>query len=270
MCKTAPAGHKPNADRTGLDGCLKNTFSIGASDACTDCADGGHSRPRSSACENCLTGKYYDEAEIKCELCPKNTFSPSGAADLAGCTPCAKPGEYSPPGSGYCSSCTSGTYYEEAQNTCLDCPSGTFTATGGVGFEQCEQCPDGFHSSYPGASTCFACEAGKYANDEQTECLSCAAGKISGVASSSCTVCENGKFAEGEGNVECQFCNDEEVLRGSTTAENGTTSSLGCICPKGEYENHVTVSCEKVREGVKVDIQGMNVTTLNLKKGYWR
>ena len=80
----------------------------------------------------------------------------------------------------------------------------------------------------------------------------------------------HGKFAEGEGNVECQFCNDDEVLRGSTTARNGTTSALGCICPKGEYENHNTASCEKVKEGVNVDVEGMNVTTLDLEKGYWR
>ena len=147
------------------------------------------------------------------------------------------------------------------------CIAGSSSIGGG---EICSTCDEGFYSSSPGSSTCLACQAGKYANADQTECVACAAGKISGVASSSCTVCENGKFAEGEGNVECQFCNDDEVLRGSTTAGTGTKTALGCICPKGEYENHSTDSCEKVREGVKVDVEGMKVTTLDLKKGFWR
>ena len=269
-CKLAPAGHKPNANRDGIEVCPKNSFSIGASDDCIVCTDGGHSRPGSSACEKCSAGEYYNDAEIKCDLCPKNTFTISGAPDFSGCTPCTNAGEYAPPGSGYCRSCTSGTYYDDNETTCLDCPSGTFTATGGVGIEQCEKCPEGFYSSSPGSSTCFACDAGKYANAEQKECVTCAVGKISGVASPSCTVCENGKFAEGEGNVECSFCDTEEVLKGSITATNGTSSELGCICPKGKFKDHATATCEAVPEGVRKDVEGMNVTSQSLKPGYWR
>ena len=270
FCKTAPVGHRPASNRDYIEQCPKDTFSIGASDDCINCDNGGHSRPGSSACEKCATGKYYNEAEIRCDPCPKNTFTISGAADISGCEPCQNAGEHAPEGSGYCQSCTSGKYYHEPANDCLKCPSGSFTATGGVGLDECKQCPEGFHSEEPGAATCFACPAGKYASADQTECIACSAGKISGVASSSCTSCEIGKFAEGEGNVECQFCNKNKVLRGSTTAGYGTTSSLGCICPKGEYKNHNIASCEKVGEGVKVDVEGMNVTTLDLKKGYWR
>ncbi|GMI16599.1 hypothetical protein TrLO_g15620 [Triparma laevis f. longispina] len=168
------------------------------------------------------------------------------------------------------SSCRSGTYYNESQNTGIDCASGNYTATGGNGAGQCKDCDDGFFSASPGAATCFACEAGKCVNAEQTQCLLYSAGKISGVASNDCTVCEAGKFAEGEGNVECKFCNDDEVLRGSTTNSTGTASKSRCVCPKREYQDHQTASCEKVREGVREDIQGMNVTTLNLINGYWR
>ncbi|GMH88783.1 hypothetical protein TrVE_jg427 [Triparma verrucosa] len=32
----------------------------------------------------------------------------------------------------------------------------------------------------------------------------------------------------------------------------------GCICDKGEYENHETATCEKVMEGVREDKAGMN------------
>ena len=320
-CKIAPAGHKPKIYRDGIEECPKNTFSIGASDVCTDCTGGGHSKPGSSACEKCssgkyyeevenicelcpkntfsisgasdasgctpcfdggyskpgsgfceycLTGKYYDEVDISCKPCPKNTFSTSGAANLAGCAPCANIDTYAPSGSGYCLSCSSGTYYDEPLNTCLDCPSGTFTATGGVGIFDCEQCQEGFYSAQPGAPTCFACEAGKYAEKEQTKCLECPSGKISGVASSSCIVCEQGKFADGKGSVECIFCDNEDVLKGSTTASNGTTSARGCICPSGKYEDHRTRTCETVPEGVKNYVGGMNITMIQLKEGYWR
>ena len=102
-------------------------------------------------------------------------------------------------------------------------------------------------STAPTRATCLTCEPGKFTNADQTECLLCPAGKISGVASSECAVCEIGKFAENEGSVECKFCNDEDVLKGSTTAGNSTASKSGCICDKGEYENHETATCEKVR-----------------------
>jgi hypothetical protein len=135
-------------------------------------------------------------------------------------------------------------------------------------------------------------------NEDNTACDLCPAGKISGVASSEvrlhqfpthfslppfttsypnpihrysqCTVCDTGKFAEKEGSVECQFCNTEEVLKGSITAGEGTTSVSGCICPMGKYLNNETSTCDMVPEGVKKTVEGMNVTTLNLEKGSWR
>merc|ERR1711871_1546686 len=221
-CKLAPAGYKPPSNRDNIEQCPKDTFSIGASDDCTNCDNGGHSRPGSSACKKCATGKYYDETENSCKLCPKNTASISGAADISGCVPCedgghsqpgsgycekcatgkyydeaentcqecpkntasisgatdlsgcnacqVEVGEYAAPGSGYCSSCSSGKYYDETQNDCVACPSGKFTATGAIGVWQCATCQVGFYSSSPGASTCFTCDPGKYTNDAQTEC----------------------------------------------------------------------------------------------------
>ncbi|GMH53804.1 hypothetical protein TrST_g8087 [Triparma strigata] len=155
-------------------------------------------------------------------------------------------------------------------NGCELCPAGTYTATGGVGLDECKTCDDGFYSSGPGSATCLICEPGKYTNTEQTECLLCPAGKISGVASSECTVCEIGKFAEREGSVECKFCNTDEVIKGSITAECGTTSKSGCICPAGKYLNNETSTCVTAPEGVKETVEGMNVTTMNLEKGFWR
>jgi len=79
-----------------------------------------------------------------------------------------------------------------------------------------------------------------------------------------------GKYAEGEGNVECRFCDDYDVVKGSVTYSNGTESREGCICPAGEFRDDGTYSCEKVVDGVKTDVVGMNITTLDLKPGFWR
>jgi hypothetical protein len=230
--------------------CPKNTFTIsGASDinGCETCPAGGHSQPGSGYCEQCLTGKYYDEPNNKCKLCPKNTFTISGATDIDGCEDCPA-GGHSHPGSGFCEQCLTGKYYDEPNNKCELCPSGKFTATGGVGIGGCNTCEKGFYSSDFGASTCLTCDSGKYTNDDQTSCLLCPAGKISGVAASKCDVCDTGKYTEKEGSVECQFCNDEDVLKGSITKGNATASRSGCICDKGKYENHMTKTCEKVNE----------------------
>ncbi|GMH69413.1 hypothetical protein TrLO_g2906 [Triparma laevis f. longispina] len=252
VCRIAPAGYKPTETghslKTGIEICPKNTFSIGAADKFTECADGGHSNPGESSCEKCSTGKYFQEDENECKPCPKNTFSISGAADIDGCEDCSA-GGHSQPGSGYCDQCLTGKFYDEPSNDCKLCPAGTYTATGGVGLDDCKACEIGFYSSDLGSSNCLMCSPGKYTNKEQTACLLCPAGKISGVAVSECTLCEIGKFAEREGNVECEFCNDEEVLGGSTTAGNATVSRSGCICNKSKFENNETATCEKVMEG---------------------
>lgn len=148
-CEKCAAGRYYNdPDNMCLD-CPKNTFTIsGATDisGCAPCEDGGHSQSGSGYCEKCATGKYYDETENSCKLCPKNTASISGASDLSGCDACqVEVGEYASPGSGYCSTCSSGKYYDEPQNDCVACPSGKFTATGAIGVWQCATCQVGFY-----------------------------------------------------------------------------------------------------------------------------
>ena len=143
-----------------------------------------------------------------------------------------------------------------------------------MGIDECDTCKQGFYSSDAGSSTCFTCNPGKYTNKEQTACISCPAGKISGLASSEvrllhqfpthfsfspyatsdpnpirrhsqCTVCDTDKFSEKEGSVECQFCNTEEVLKGSITAGEGTSSVSGCICQMENYLNNETSTCDR-------------------------
>jgi len=65
-CKLAPAGTKPSTNRTAIEFCPRNTFSIGASNECTPCAEGGHSFPGSSACETCPQYEAFDDLTESC------------------------------------------------------------------------------------------------------------------------------------------------------------------------------------------------------------
>ncbi|GMH70768.1 hypothetical protein TL16_g05490 [Triparma laevis f. inornata] len=275
-CEQCLTGKYYNETSSECEFCPKNTFSTsGASDinGCDACDEGGHSQPGSGFCKQCLTGKYFNETKNECELCPRNTFSISGATDISGCKNCPA-GGHSELGSGYCEQCLTGKYYDEPSNECNNCPAGKFTASGGIGLEDCNTCENGFFSAKNGSSTCYTCEPGKYTNKNQTECLNCPAGMISGVAAISCTVCEMGKYAEGEGNVECEFCDNEEMIIGSETVSNGTTSASGCICPAGNFvdfaNNEKDNFCQAVPPGVDKNIEAMTVNSLNVSKGYWR
>ncbi|GMI02364.1 hypothetical protein TrVE_jg9031 [Triparma verrucosa] len=178
----------------------------------------------------------------------------TGASNVTGCEPCKTDvGEYSPAGSGYCLSCTSGTYYDEEQNACFDCPVGRFTATGGIGLSGCEFCPEGFYSSTTGSPTCFACQPGKYVNALNSTCVECEPGHFSGVASSSCSACEQGKFADGVGNAECTKCPDFQTSEKGSSAcvckktfktINRDSSELECTCDPGMMlDNGVCMPC---------------------------
>ncbi|GMH90310.1 hypothetical protein TrST_g1356, partial [Triparma strigata] len=276
-CKTAPAGEKPTSDRQGVERYPAGKYSTGGEDECTECGSGETSDAGAAGCRTCTTcgtGKYKISdcspgSETQCGDCPKNTFTISSAADINGCENCPV-GGHSQPGAGYCDQCRSGKYYEEQSNSCEFCPAGKYTAIGGASINECLSCDDGFYNSDPGSSTCFTCTPGKFTNDDQTECLFCPVGKISGVAASSCSVCEEGKYAEGEGNTECQFCDNDEMLIGSITLHNGTTSASGCICPAGEYVHFNKNTCQNVPDGVETSIQAMTTKTLNVKPGYWR
>ncbi|GMH62118.1 hypothetical protein TrLO_g3231 [Triparma laevis f. longispina] len=224
-------------------------------------------------CAVCEAGKYKISncdtiSDTECKSCPENTFAVSGAT---GCTQCPA-GAHSQPGSGYCDHCNSGEYYEEDTDECKLCPAGKYTDTGGVGSDECRSCDEGFYSSDPGSATCYTCKPGKFTNHNQTKCLLCPAGKISGVAASKCVACEIGKYAEGEGNPGCNFCDDDEALKGSITLQNGTISASGCICPAGEYVNfgNGDNACKRVPEGVKTNVEAMTVVNLNVSKGFWR
>ena len=100
-CKTAPAGHKPNAYRTGLDVCPSGAFSVGGSDTCQSCEEGETSVEGAAGCSTCATcavGRYKISdctltAGTQCGDCSAGQASMGGGA--TSCTECSGPGQYS-------------------------------------------------------------------------------------------------------------------------------------------------------------------------------
>jgi len=168
VCKLARAGTKPSIDRTTIELCPKNHYSIGSNNTCTPCSDGSHSKPGSSACEKCSTGKYFDEISNECRQCPKNTFTLSGAKDLDGCTPCQNAGEYAKPGSGYCEKCPQYERFDEETEGCI--------------------CVDSFERI--GENSTCTCKTGE---------------TLMGI---SCSPCEMGKWKDKVGVTSCSRCED--------------------------------------------------------------
>ena len=216
-CKLAPAGHMPKASRDGIEQCPKNTFSIGATDACMDCTDGGHSKPGSSACEKCSTGKYYDEAENVCESCPKNTATISGASTLSGCVACeVEIGEYAAPGSGYCSVCPQYEKFKGASGKC-DCvdtfirgDDGTCVCKEGWTLQgtECSPCEIGKWKGAQGVNSCNRCE----------ETLRNSITARNGSTSASACICPAGNFENENKKNAC-----EKVLEGMNRTVEGMT-----------------------------------------------
>ena len=96
-------------------------------------------------------------------------------------------------------------------------------------------------------------------------------GTYSGQAASSCTPCGLGKFAEGRAGDSCSFC--DEVLFGSITAEEGSSSADMCICTAGFYApaaEEEDAKCTICPAGSDCAEPGATVATLQLEPGHWR
>ena len=274
-CATCTAGRylisicSPTSE-TECGDCLAGKVSMGGNALeCTSCTDDGQYSDTNlaSACKTAPAGTIPTATRNNVEICPKNTFS-IGANNT--CTPCAD-GGHSLPGSSSCKKCSTGKYYNGEANMCEGCPLGKFTATGESAIDNCKVCKDGFVSNdVEGAGFCSPCEAGFYTNIAKTKCLPCPAGSISGIAATTCDLCEIGKFASGTNNTGCLFCDDKNVLKGSTTSSSGSNSTTDCQCEAGEYKNEKINTCEPVFEGVSTSVPGQTVPTMMLEEGYWR
>jgi len=120
-CATVVAGFYSNEQRTEVEKCPMNTFSIGATNLCEACPPGGHSVSGNSSCEYCTTGLYHDAVSNTCLKCPSGTASISGAANITGCLSCETGLSYQP---------------NEGQGVCLPC------STCGLGTEIARECDE--------------------------------------------------------------------------------------------------------------------------------
>jgi len=147
ICKTAPAGHKPSADRTSIEICPKNTFSIGANTACTTCPPGAHSQAGASACERCRQYETFSKTDSLC-ACEKSFERINDAC-----------------------SCKAG---ETLMGTsCQPCERGKWKSSAGVeGCSRCEETLKGSITVNEGSSTESACKCPKGAYDaNKGECV---------------------------------------------------------------------------------------------------
>ena len=305
FCSTAGAGKKPNSDRSGEENCPTNTFSVGASNTCTDCS-GGHSGAGASSCVSTPPGQYWSgTADVNC---PAGTFSESGASSLDGCAPCDGPGQFSPTGSSYCSVAGAGQVPTGKRTDSIPCPKNHFS-TGAV--NSCTPCTNG-HSPV-GSVACISTPVGYYFNETDSSDLPCPAGRHSTGAASieECQLCEDGFIAASPGSGFCSVCsagthsntNNTECVdcgigKMSGTAastcelcENGkftkaqgssectlctdvvrksTGSSNQCYCKPGWYLAASGDSCEEMMEGAADNTPRATLAELPLEEGFWR
>lgn len=95
--------------------CGTNTFSTGAADACTSCAEGGHSHPGSSSCITCAAGSYYDYPSNSCVGCPRGKYASTGVDSEADCSDCDRGFVSTTVGRGFCMPCSAGQYVARAR-----------------------------------------------------------------------------------------------------------------------------------------------------------
>jgi hypothetical protein len=273
-CSTASAGTKPNESRDGVVACPKNTVSVGAADVCTECPNGGHSNEGESACNFCTTGEYYEEISNTCQECPAAKFSVTGAPNITKCIPCDGAGQYSPPGSGYCSTAGPGERPNLARSATVACEENTFS----VGAtDACTSCGDSGFSA-PGSSSCFNCKPGTFKVEFGTDCLGCPAGKYSETGANSpagCKACEGTENVSGEASAYCSACpqymravEDKASCRCDDGFIEDEESSRACTCAAGEMLIGTNcVKCEIGKYKATPGIQACSLCDKTVAKG---
>ena len=98
------------------------------------------------------------------------------------------PGKYSV-GSLYLARCTAGSYQDEAgQTSCKACEAGKYEDEEDSTTE-CKSCPSGWAAVPPGATTCAESLPGTYATSDGLNFLPCPAGKYEDSGTVSCKSC---------------------------------------------------------------------------------
>ena len=253
FCKTAPAGHKPNTDRTSLTKCPPGTYSVGGTTECTPCEPGRYSATEGAVgCTLaivCGPGNYTfvnptATNDTICRLCPRDTMSKSGALDISGCSQCdVNSGLYAPPGSTACYVCPQYQKYNQDKKKC--------------------ECLDTF------------------INDDKSSCT-CPVGQT--LVDGNCTACDDGRFKDHNGTDSCSVCDTEEVEGAFETIFNSPKIlASSCACDVGKFLDPLKPtpttplgSCQSCSElnyypkSVDCSTIGLTLSTLPLKPGYWR
>ncbi|GMI34775.1 hypothetical protein TeGR_g6673, partial [Tetraparma gracilis] len=164
-CQAGKAGHRANDEHTDQEVCPMNTFSFGATQNCSRCTNGGHSKAGSASCDRCSTGTYYEAEASQCLPCPVGTASLSGAPDIDGCDACVA-GE---------------TYQSEiGQAICLPC------STCGLGEEV------GLGCTVTSDTECTQCEAAYAGLGGNDSCQLCSGEREAGHIGPYCNLCVDG------------------------------------------------------------------------------
>ena len=181
----------------GSTPCTCNAGSTGADDdVCSQCVRGKYkSQPGSDSCHDCEPGHYSTtvgatSAQV-CTQCPENTKAFATSDERTDCT--CIPG-YTGADGANCTACVAGTFKPlSGSAACMPCVSGAFSATDGA--TTCVECAVGRFVKQ--RVVCVDCVEGKYATARgsgKDTCLDCPVGVYSDAGASTCSACEIGKF----------------------------------------------------------------------------
>ncbi len=126
----------------------------------------------------------------------------------------------------------------------------------------CLPCAAGTNAPENGTDVCSQCEAGRFQEFvESTQCNECPPAFFSLRGSDSCEPCAESTFAPRPGSPQCSQCPE------GTTSVNGTI----CACKIGSFATSAEGrKCTDCPTGAACDYLGVVLSTLPLKRGYWR
>jgi hypothetical protein len=246
--------------------CVAGTYTelIGQT-ICSVCASGRfQSSPAQTSCTACVAGRYSVrtsdlEGPTDCVDCLAGTYTL--IAGQSACLDC-DPGTYQgDPAMTECIQCATGTATAEvAAQSCDQCPAGTFAQF--AGSVSCEDCAAGSYSAAE-ASTCTACETGKYQPNVRTsECIFCAAGSaIAATGQAACILCDPGAYAATTGLSSCLLAEPGYYAYGTVLGGRGATAQV--VCATGHYSTISGVAaCTQCRPGSSQPATGQQSCTL--------
>ena len=176
----------------------------------------------------CQPGTYSSDGTgtgETCKNCGAGKETKMTKAGASSCTAC-EAGKYSD---------------EDKNTACKACDAGKYRATAGADAEKlCVPCEAGKYVGNVGASTCIDCDPGEYLTqtgaDRKALCLDCGAGsatKSSSSGASSCTACEAGKYSDWNYTPEGVLASSPQVgLGGAGLGLRSSELYLKCICSK--------------------------------------